>query len=141
MTEANAGAPKAGDDAPLLLMRDVLDQQIMDRDRHLMNRVDGIALEVRPNEPPRVVYLELGLPTLAARWSERLGAWARRLARRWGGARPEPVRIPWSKVRQIDLDLHVDERAEESPALAVDRWLYARFISKIPGAGERKVSQ
>jgi hypothetical protein len=123
---------------PLLLVRDILDQQILDRDRHLLNRVDGVALEVRDGEPPRVVYLELGLPTLAARWSERLGAWARRLARRWGGARPEPVRIPWSKVRQVDLDLHVDESVAESPALDLERRLYERFIAKIPGAGKRE---
>ncbi|HEU4697743.1 MAG TPA: hypothetical protein VFS40_01035 [Gemmatimonadales bacterium] len=130
----------SGPDAerPLRLVRDVLDQRVFDRDVHVLGRVDGLALELREGEPPRAVYVELGATTLAARLSARLGRWARRLAERWGAGRPEPVRFAWTKVRRIDLDLHLDADRAESHVLDLDRWLYARFIRHLPGAGARK---
>lgn len=130
----------SGPDAerPLRLVRDVLDQRVFDRDVHEMGRVDGLALELREGAPPRAVYVELGATTLAARLSARLGRWARHLAQHWGAGRPEPVRFAWTKVRRIDLDLHVDADRAESHVLDVDRWLYAKFIRHLPGAGERK---
>ena len=49
------------------LVRDVLDELLRDRRGRKMGRVDGIVLELRDGEPPRVVALHSGLETLARR--------------------------------------------------------------------------
>ena len=57
------------------LIRDVLDNQIVDREGRNMGRVDGIVGELRPGQPVRVACIELGPPTLAGRLHPRLGEW------------------------------------------------------------------
>ncbi|MHC5935237.1 hypothetical protein [Nostoc sp.] len=43
----------------------------------------------------------------------------------------EPFRIPWSKVRDVGIDVEVD--VEATPALAYEKWLRDRIIARIPG--------
>ncbi|MBD1845553.1 hypothetical protein H6F89_19485 [Cyanobacteria bacterium FACHB-63] len=42
------------------LVRDVLDNQIVDRNQTKMGKVDGIVFELRDGQPPRLLYLESG---------------------------------------------------------------------------------
>ncbi len=119
----------------LKLVRDVLDKQMFDRRRQNMGKVDGIVLELREGMPPRVIGVEAGITTLAQRLSPRLGHWANRCARRLSPKRPGAFRVPWPKVQQIDLQVHIDLDADNSPVYTVERWLRRHVIGRIPGAG------
>jgi hypothetical protein len=62
------------------------------------------------------------------RWVEALGA---RIYKAPGG----PARIPWSKVRDVGLDVEVDLDFEKSRLYAWQEWLCEKLIRRIPGAG------
>ena len=117
----------------MLLVRDVLDKQIVDRNLEKMGKVDGVVLELREDGPPRVVHLEVGVTTLARRLGAGLGRLAERLARRWGGPHAHAWRIPWTSVRQIDLDVHVDEDRAESGTYVLEDWLRTHIVEHLPG--------
>lgn len=113
------------------VIRDVLDNQIVDRNQNKMGKVDGIVLEIGDDGPPRLAFLEVGSATLARRLNRRLGDWLAARTRRWG----TPFRIPWSQVRDVGIDVEVDLDADETPALALERRLRERVVGRIPGAG------
>lgn len=115
------------------LIRDVLDNQLVDRNRRKMGKVDGIVIELREGQPPRLAYLETGITTLARRLHPRIQQWIAELERKWGKKESEPYRIPWSKVHNIGIDVEVDVEAEQTPALFYELWLRNRIISRIPG--------
>jgi sporulation protein YlmC with PRC-barrel domain len=117
------------------LIRDVLDNQIVDRNQRKMGKVDGIVIECKDGEPPRVAYLEVGIPTLARRLHPRLEGWVVALQSKWGARQDQPFRIPFSKVRDVGIDVEVDLEAEETPALGYEQWLRENIIKRIPGAG------
>jgi sporulation protein YlmC with PRC-barrel domain len=117
------------------LVRDVLDNQLMDREECPMGKVDGIVLVLRKGKPPRLAYLEVGMSTLAHRISTRLGKFAERLGRKRGVRRGEPFRIPWTKVRDVGIDVEVEMDASETPVLDWEKWLNERVVRRIPGGG------
>jgi len=102
------------------LVRDVLDTQVLDRDKKALGKVDGITLQLRDGEAPRVAYLEVDAVCAWRRLGERFGRWAAAVAGRWRG---EPCRFTWSDVRDFGIDIEVDARAEETGAFAFERWL------------------
>ena len=115
------------------LVHDVLDKQVMDRSRINMGRVDGIALELRDGEPPRLAYIELSGETAMrrlARWLGRLAASLRGVAPAAGG----PTRIEWEHVTVIGQDIETDVVADETPALALELWLREHVVEKVPGS-------
>lgn len=117
------------------LVRDILDKQLRDREQAPIGKVDGIVLELREDEPPRVASLELGIPTLAWRLHRRLGRWFEERARRRRSRASQRVRIAWSEVRDIGVDIGVAVDGEQSGALAGEAWLRDHVIGRIPGAG------
>lgn len=117
----------------MLLVRDVLDKQMVDRHGIRMGKVDGLVLQLDADGPPRVVYLEAGAPTLARRLGAGVGRWVARLARRWGADHPESFRIPWSSVRAITLEVSVDTDAEATRINVVEDWLRVHVVEHIPG--------
>ncbi len=119
--------------ADLHLIRDVLDKQLVDARRRPMGRVDGIVVQVRAGARPRVVALEVGPVILLRRVSGPLARTVERLLSRWGFAGWH--RLSPRQVRDIGLDLELDEDAEKSPIEAVERWLRDRVLSRIPGSG------
>jgi sporulation protein YlmC with PRC-barrel domain len=114
------------------LIRDVLDNQLVDREGQPLGKVDGITAELREGEPPRLLYVETGLTTAARRLHPRLGRLAQRLGRRWGVRRGRPFRVEWSKVKSVGIDVEVDLRAEETEALAWEEWLRKNVVGRIP---------
>jgi hypothetical protein len=56
----------------------------------------------------------------------------RRLTRGWGPGHHDPVRIPWSQVKKIGVDVKVDFEAER--AIPWEHWIRDRIIGRIPGA-------
>ena len=117
------------------LIRDVLDNQLKDREKCPMGKVDGIVLVLRKGKPPRLAYIEVGTSTLAHRLSTRLGKFAERVGRRWGVRGGEPYRIPWAKVCDVGIDVEVDLDANETPVMAWEKWLNEHVVSRIPGGG------
>ena len=115
------------------LVRDVLDTQVLDRHKRPMGKVDGVALELRDGEPPRVAYLEIDAIVAWRRFSERFARWAQALSRRWRRDQ-EPYRFSWSQVRDMDIDIEIDVDAEGTAAFDLERWLRQKFVERIPGA-------
>lgn len=114
------------------LICDVLDNQLVDRDKQPLGKVDGIIIELREGGPPRLIYIETGMTTIARRLHPRLGLWAQSLGHRWCLRRGRPFRIEWSKVKDVGIDVEVDLRAEETQAFAWEKWLRKNFVNRIP---------
>jgi len=112
--------------------REILDQQLVDRTGLDVGKVDGIVLELRDGAPPRISAILTGGHLFAQRLHPRLEAWARRLTRRWGPQRHDPLRIPWSKVKKIGVDVRIDMAAEE--VIPWEHWVREHIIRRIPGA-------
>jgi sporulation protein YlmC with PRC-barrel domain len=107
----------------LYLVRDVLDKQLIDRNGHRMGRVDGIVLELRADAPPQVLRMESGMDVLTRRIHPRLGRWFKSIAQRCGLRRGRPLRIGWSKVRRVGLDLGLDLDVKRTRAWLWEKWL------------------
>jgi sporulation protein YlmC with PRC-barrel domain len=121
----------------LELVRDVLDKQVVDREGTPMGRVDGVLLELRDGEPPRVAALEMGFLTLARRLHPRVEGWLEALRKRWSVRRTARWRVEWEKVIDVTahhLQLDVDD--EETPAFDWERWLRFHVVAKVPGEKE-----
>ncbi len=117
------------------LIRDLLDKQLVDREKTKIGKVDGIVMLVRPGGQPRIVFIEIGAVSLA----RRLGRPVERLVLRvweWLGGETsrEPHRISWSKVRDIGVDVDVDIDVGDTTIFAWQDWLRDKVIRHIPGA-------
>jgi hypothetical protein len=116
------------------VVHDLLDSQVVDRRGEKMGRVDGIVLEQRAGEPPRVAYLLVGGVVLAERVGRHTTKLARGLRRLWGGGEPTPTRLSMGVVRRIGTEIDVDIEGQDMPALGWERWLREHVICRIPGA-------
>ncbi len=111
----------------------LLDRQVVEHESgRLVAKVDDVELD-----------LDAPVPTVTALLSGP-GAWGPRLPGVVGRAvtgihrrlhpaeAPEPTRIDWSHVVDIDSAIHVD-RADLGPQ-QLGQWLDEHFIGRIPGA-------
>jgi sporulation protein YlmC with PRC-barrel domain len=114
------------------LTRDILDQQVVDRRGQRLGKVDGVILELREGAPPRIAAIEIGPVTLVRRMHPRLAGWLERWLRRHGPRSDGTLRIPWSRVMAIGVDVRVDLIADGTPARAWEEWLRDRVIRRIP---------
>jgi len=121
----------------IYLIRDVLDDQMIGKEKRKIGKVDGIIVVLRKNQPPRVAYIEVGMSVVAHRIHSRLGRWVEKIGRKWGVRHGKPYRIPWSKVGKIDvgIELEIDLDAKETPLLDWEKWLNKNIIERIPGGG------
>lgn len=118
------------------LVHDVLDMQLVDRVGEKMGRVDGVTLEIRDGEPPRVAELLVGGTVLA----DRIGGWMVALAQlfeRVTGAKPVVTRIPFAVVQEISSTITLDVQGGATTALRTERWL-DRIVCRIPGSSDKK---
>jgi sporulation protein YlmC with PRC-barrel domain len=115
----------------MLLVRDVLDKQLIDKAGRKMGRVDGIVIALHEGKPPEVRAIELGSVVLGRRLHERVGRWLQHLAGRcgWNGV----YRIPWRRITVTKQEIRVSMTAERTRVLIVERWLRDRIIGRIPG--------
>ena len=116
------------------LAREVLDNQVIDRRGRKLGKVDGIVLAASAGRPLRVVAIEVGAAPLVQRLHARGGRWLERWMRRHGQSLSR-TRIPWRRVRHVGPDVRVAVDGERTRALALERWLRDRIVSRIPGAG------
>src|SRR3954453_13425743 len=90
------------------LVRDLLDDQLVDRHRMPMGRADGIILAVPEGGQPRVASIESGITVASGRVGQGLGRGVSVVARRWGIRRGVPVRIAWPKVLRVGIETVLD---------------------------------
>ena len=112
--------------------RQLLDQQLVDRNNLDVGIVDGIVLELREGAPPRIAALLTGGHILAERLHPAIARLMRWLTRGWGPPNFEPLRIPWSQVMKIGIDVKVDIAADE--AMPWEHWVRDHIIRRIPGS-------
>jgi sporulation protein YlmC with PRC-barrel domain len=115
------------------LGRQVLDQQLVDRNELKIGKVDGVVLQLRDGAPPRVAAILTGGHLLAHRLHPSIERWTRRLTSRWGPRADSPVRIPWSRVMKIGVDVKVDVAADQM--MQWEHWIRDHIVRRIPGAG------
>ena len=114
------------------LVCDVLDKLLVAGEQHApLGRADGVVLVIESGDA-RVARIEIGAPTLAARLSDRMGGWVRKLGARYGLHGGKPVRIPFSKVQSTGIELVIDTNPDRSPALAWERWICQHITKHIP---------
>ena len=121
------------------VIRDVLDHQVVDCNQTKMGRVDGIVVQLRDGQPPRLAYIEIGMPTLGRRLHPQIGRWVATLLSKWGPQRDQSYRIPWNQVRDFNIggtDVEVDLDAEATPAFAWEKWLREHVVGRIPGGND-----
>ena len=121
------------------LVHDVLDAQLVDRTQRKMGRADGLVLELRDGEPPRVAALLVGGSVLA----ERIGRWMVALTRgvsRLLRIEPAVTRIAFERVRVIGSCVELDLDAHSTNTLRTELWLDDHIVCRIPGGAgpERK---
>ncbi len=116
------------------LVRDVLDEQLLDREGRAMGKADGITAELREGEPPRLVSIEQGGPVPWRRLSSPLGDLAARLGARWSVRGGKAYSIPWDKIMSVGINVELDvENAYKTPALAWELWLRDHIVGRILG--------
>jgi len=114
------------------VVRELLDNQLVDADKLNLGKIDGIAIHVAQGKQPRVTHLESGALILARRLGPR---WERLVAfmTRHFGVRKNPVfRVPWSKVTKTGIDIYIDVDGVKSDAFAWEHWLDDHLIGRLP---------
>ena len=115
------------------LVRDLLDQAVVDRHGHEMGRVDRIVVERRAGAPPRVVAIVVGPSALGERLSRAIGRWTMALLHGFGVAEGQPLRIDVNQILGVTEKVKVDHAFGETAAATVERKLH-KIVSRIPGA-------
>lgn len=125
-------------DDGLDLRHDVLDAQLVDRNREKIGRCDTLLLELRDGKPPRVAAVLIGGQVR----DERIGRWVSGLSRLLHAGKRTPgegvSRIPFSAMRSLGDVIEMDVLRAELPSEHVERWLAKHIIYRIPGAEGRK---
>lgn len=117
----------------------VIDHGIMDREGRRAGRVDDLLVELREADPhdraPRLVLRAIVSGPLPRPASWALAAVARLFYRALGVRDPEPVTIEWSRVRMIDVAVHLDADRDAAGLRKVDA-ACERIVRHIPAAKE-----
>lgn len=116
------------------LVADVLDMQLVDQLDIKSGRIDGVILELRDGQPPRVAFVEVSPITLLGRFSERLARWYARIDARFGASRGVPFRITWDRLTLMGPTVKLNDAIERTPIDAVEDWLRVHIIGRIPGS-------
>lgn len=133
----------------VLLGRQLLDRQIVDRDGRLAGKVDDVELTL-PDDPgdlgpgaagrPVVTALLSGRQALARRLGGRLGRMALSLSRRVLPSPDEPDsppgdgRIWFGKVTDLGNHVTISDAAQDLATHAVEDAVRKTIIDRIPGA-------
>ncbi len=114
---------------------ELLDRQIVDVDDRPFANVDDLAFEYAADGRPYVAALLCGPGAWGARIGGRLGGWVLAVWRRLHeAADPQPAAIPMSAVARIDSSVHLRVPRDATAAGALERWVDAHVISRIPGS-------
>jgi sporulation protein YlmC with PRC-barrel domain len=114
----------------LLLMRDLVDKQLMDSQGERITKVAGVEVEPREGARPVVRALLVGSEPLARRIGPHLG----RLIERITGGRRE-IRIRWEWIEDTGPDVKLSVPASATGATRTEDWVREKIIDKLPGSG------
>jgi sporulation protein YlmC with PRC-barrel domain len=120
------------------LVRDVMDQKLLDREDCEMGRVDGLVMQLGERSQPHITLIQIGGTTAWMRLHPVFARLAARLAQMWGPKRKEPVRIPWSRVISVGRDVKLDVGVRETGAIDWEIWIARHIIERIPGGGHEE---
>ena len=115
------------------VVHDVLDKPIVDRNGQEMGRVDGVEIEVRQGEPPRLSAVLIGASVLGFRLHPAIGRWVHGLEHGLGIGDQRPIRIEFSRLSEISENVAIDLTAEETGADTLERRVRTCLL-KIPGS-------
>jgi len=115
--------------------RDLLDNQVLDKENRKMGKVDDVVMVIRRGRAPRLSALELGMSTTLARIHPGLGEWALGVERRWGVSQHTPVRVDMERVQKAGINVQADIDADRTEVYAWERWIRRVLIGRIPGHG------
>jgi len=119
-----------------LLVRELLDNQLVDANKLNIGRIDGIAIHVAHGKQPRVTHLESGALILARRLGPRWERFAAFMTRHFGVRKNPVFRVPWTKVTKAGIGVHIDIDGAKSDAFAWEHWLDDHLIGRLPLAHE-----
>ena len=130
----------------VLLGRQLLDHQIVDRDGRSAGKVDDLELTIPDDEDaavtrPVVTAILSGRGALAHRLGGRVGRLAQSLSRRLVPDGAPPGRIGFGDVTAIDDHVTVALDATELATYVVDHVLREAVIERIPGAGRSDAAE
>lgn len=114
----------------LLLMRDIVDNQLLDVNGERVTKVAGVEAELREGRRPVVKGLLVGTGPLVHRISPRIGELIQRIT---GGRRE--VCIPWGWVREVGPDVKLGVTSADTGATGAEDWVREKIIKHIPGSG------
>jgi hypothetical protein len=127
-----------GDVSGLHLVHDVLDAQLVDRERRKVGRIDALMLELEPGRPARVSAICIG----GRERERRVGRWVLRLSdalHALAGIEHGGVsRVPFDAVRCISDTIEIDVDGRDLACGRLEAWLRRHIIGRIPGAAGRK---
>jgi sporulation protein YlmC with PRC-barrel domain len=115
------------------VVHDVLDKHVVDRNGREMGRVDGIVVEIRNNEPPRLAEVLIGASVLGTRVNVVLGRWVHGLEEGLGIGDERPVHIAFSHVDEIGEKVKIDVPVGDTGADILEHWLRT-WLTKLPGS-------
>ncbi len=115
------------------VVRNVLDKSVVDRNGREMGRVDGILLDQKTGQPPRLAAVLIGPSVLGERLHPRLGRLVNALEKRLGLDRDRPTRIDFGDVEDVDRRVRLRLTIGDTAAAAVEQRLRAWWV-KLPGS-------
>jgi hypothetical protein len=123
------------------LVSELLDNQLVDRDKLNLGKIDGIAIHVAQGKQPRVTHLESGALILARRIGPRWERFVAFMTRHFGVRRNPVFRVPWSKVTKTGIDIYLDIDGKKSDAFTWEHWLDDHLIGRLPFAHDRNENE
>jgi hypothetical protein len=118
----------------MLLVRDLLDKQLKDRDGKKLGKVDGMVMQISNSaKPPRITHIELGSIVLARRIGSRFGALWEAIAMSIGGRSARPFRISCRKLQFKTIEIVAALTQKDTPIPNWQSWLRAHLVRRIPG--------
>ena len=112
----------------------LLDRQIVDPDKHMVCNVDDVEIEMSDEGHPLITTILVGPAALGPRLGGRLGRWVTSIGKRLSH-HEVPPRIGWEHVTDIGNVIQVDATAADLGVDALEEWVDAHVISRIPGSG------
>ncbi|WDZ82762.1 hypothetical protein [Micromonospora cathayae] len=118
----------------LLLNFNLLDRQILDRDGIPVGKVDDLELR-HTDDGAYVAALLTGQRALGARFGGVVGRWITGVAERLDDRDQGLRRIPYHLVARVDAAVRLRVSRDLLAAPALEGWLDAYLIGRIPGSG------
>lgn len=118
----------------MLLIREVLDKQMVDEKQNRIGKADGVVLSLSDGDAPKVAFIEMGSLTLSRRMGRRPHRFLLWLFRAAGiDENATAFRVPWEKVRDVGINIEVNVDRRETPLEQCQDWLKRHVITWIPG--------